>query len=294
MTATAAALVVAGTLLVTQAAGDNKGAETRATTKDTPAASDAPGYTSVRELVADSPVIAVGHITQIRRDEAPCPGIPAPDCTPWYVTFDIDEQLAGPPTKQLRILHYGYDEDPPQLHWGRVGDHAIQFLTNQIRNSYHRPQAMFTLTADGLIDPWGLQPHLEAALRGEPWTGARRHVEAEIAHTAMPDKPNSDDTGPPEQTPDVVEVTRCRDIPRTEPPQDHGVDNSFNPETNLIDIWYTVEGQNRHHTLDYVNDHSCGEHPLLKRLITHIVETHAESDVQEPPPPPPPWHQPAA
>lgn len=81
-------------------------------------------------------------------------------------------------------------------------------------------------------------------------------------------------------------LTRCADVPRNEPPQDHGADTVFDPETNLIGIWYTVDGKNRHHTVDYVNDETCAEHPLLRRLISDVVATATENDPTTPPPPP--------
>lgn len=99
--------------------------------------------------------------------------------------------------------------------------------------------------------------------------------------TAAPSGGVEDDAGP-----GSASLTRCTDVPRTEPPQDHGVDTVFDPETNLIDIWYTVDGKNRHLTFDYVNDESCAEHPLLRRLISDVVATATENDPTALPPPP--------
>jgi hypothetical protein len=272
-----------------------QGSRERSTGNDKHAASDAPGYESMRELVGDSPVVVLGRLTDISRDESACPGIPDPACVPWYATFDVEEQLAGPPMGKLRILYYGHDEEPAQHHWGRVGDRALQFLTDEIRGSYHRPQAMFTIAADGLVEPWGLHYRYEDAVRGEPWAEVRRQVVSALGLTVSTDDTVEDDvpsSGSDTDKPSVeVAPTPCREVPRSEPPQDHGVDSTFDPETNLIEIWYTVEGRNRHHTLDYLNDSSCSKHPLLKKLITHIVETAAQNYPQEPPPPPP-WQEP--
>jgi hypothetical protein len=98
--------------------------------------------------------------------------------------------------------------------------------------------------------------------------------------TAAPSGDVEDDAGP---TP--ASLTRCADVPRNEPPQDHGADTVFDPETNLIGIWYTVDGKNRHHTVDYVNDETCADHPLLRRLISDVVATATENDPTTPPPP---------
>jgi hypothetical protein len=80
-------------------------------------------------------------------------------------------------------------------------------------------------------------------------------------------------------------LSRCSDIPPDEPPSDHGADTRFAPETQLIDVWYTLEGENRHHTIDHVNDETCAEHPTLSRLISDVLGTAVENDTDTSPSP---------
>jgi hypothetical protein len=80
-------------------------------------------------------------------------------------------------------------------------------------------------------------------------------------------------------------ITRCRDIPTDEPPQNHGTDTTLHPATGRIEIWYTVAGQNRHHTIDYRHDKTCADHRLLRKLINGVVATAIEDGVEAVPPP---------
>jgi hypothetical protein len=83
--------------------------------------------------------------------------------------------------------------------------------------------------------------------------------------------PSATETGT--EVPHTPRVIRCRDIPTDEPPQDHGTDTTLDPETGLIEIWYTVAGQNRHHTIDYRHDKTCPDHRRLRKLISGVVAT---------------------
>jgi hypothetical protein len=95
--------------------------------------------------------------------------------------------------------------------------------------------------------------------------------------------PSATETGT--EQPQARRFTRCQDIPTDQPSQNQGTDTTLDPETWFIEIWYTVGGRNRHHTINYRHDKTCADHRLLRKLINGVVATATENGVEAMPPP---------
>lgn len=146
-----------------------------------------------------------------------------------------------------------------------------------------RRRAMAAAAASGLVAATvaGVAVFANTVIGEGPEQGSSVNQPSKPSTTS----PSTDGPSPPSTPSGPPNVDRCADVPADEPPLNHGVDTVFNPETLLLGIGYSVNGENRHITIDYANDPSCADHARLRKIIDGVIGDERELDPDIPLPP---------